>query len=185
MTPAVRLLIASLGFLLAGATSAAAEVIHGSRIIWYCENQGCGCGTCGGGVSFDFNTQNLVDHWSDDADLGVGFGCDGGPYFDPSVTSLNGATGTAYPDSTLEELTMAPPPPYGSFWMWDDLNTTYVMLTGDGLYVKFASRAFHEIHCIYAGVEVEYYVQTDGTPFFTPTLPVQSTTWGQIKALYR
>ncbi len=104
------------------------------------------------------------------------------------LVSFNGSTGRAVPDTNLEDLTIAPDPPY-CCTPDPELNLTCVLLTADGLYVKYAVRSIDEKEeggeCIFGAVEIEFYVQTDGTRAFGPALPVKSSTWGGVKALYR
>jgi hypothetical protein len=86
---------------------------------------------------------------------------------------------------TLEDLSVAPEKlqgPYGGYG-FDVGPGVYVIKTSDGLYVKFDNLSYILNNTYY--VTLEYYVQTDGTPNFGPSVAVQPTTWGRVKALYR
>ncbi|MCH7548850.1 MAG: hypothetical protein IH969_04820 [Candidatus Krumholzibacteriota bacterium] len=128
--------------------------------------------------AFDFSTQTRVGPSSDKADL-----C-----YEQSVNTnyqvwwpLHGTTITASL-SPLEGISVAPEGPYLYFDESLLLGRTYVLLTGDGLYAKLAVRGIN-----FEGFNVtfEYYVQMDGTRNLDTVLPVEPTTWGQVKALYR
>jgi len=56
-----------------------------------------------------------------------------------------------------------------------------IIKTRDPLYAKLVVRSIDEGSV----VDVEYVVQTDGTRVLGPSLAVESTTRGNVKALYR
>jgi hypothetical protein len=152
------------------------EVVHGSATVWfYAFNFS--------GQAIDFDTQTLVSYWADDGDLGVYVSED---QCIADYGLLNGARAKSIPGIALEALTVAPPLPYGASVQLV-LDRTHVVLTNGGVYAKFAFRTI-EVGCprvFRADAVIEYYVQTDGSPNFGPTVPVESTTWGRLKALYR
>lgn len=87
---------------------------------------------------------------------------------------------------TLEDLQVAPSPIGGPLlgdMGYDAGPGVYVVQTSDGLYVKFRNLCFICDNTYF--LKIEYYVQTDGTPNFGPTVAVEPTTWGKVKALYR
>jgi hypothetical protein len=59
------------------------------------------------------------------------------------------------------------------------LTGTFVMKTPENLWVKFTVRGSTGDDVIF-----EYFLQTDGSRYFDP-VPVEQTTWGKVKALYR
>ncbi|MCI0452903.1 MAG: hypothetical protein L0Z51_11030 [Candidatus Latescibacteria bacterium] len=176
--------IAAVGVL--AALPARAEVIHGfARAVDY---NGAG-GSITVGVDFstqltfriDMSNRHLADLQAS-IPVGPGGGCS------TWLVSFNGTTGRSVPGTTLEELEVAPESPYCCIPS-PELNETCVLLTVDGLYVKYAVRSIDETEtggeCIFGGVDIEFFVQTNGTRDFGPVLPVESSTWGRIKALYR
>ncbi|MDH4038654.1 MAG: hypothetical protein OEX18_15645 [Candidatus Krumholzibacteria bacterium] len=59
------------------------------------------------------------------------------------------------------------------------LGPVYVLRTAEGHYVKY-----HMIQVLPAPL-IEYVYQPDGSRILVDILPVQNTTWGAVKALYR
>ncbi len=162
-----------------------AEVIHGVNGVM---DMNLGAPYCVCGYEFDFETQQPLfypPYPPDLTDLGA---LSSGEQFSSSYPItfrlLHGATGLAVVDSTLEALTTAPPLPYANTIPGPAIGRTYVVLTGEGRYVKFAVRTMQEGPG-FGEVGIEFYVQMDGTPYFGPTVAVRPTTWGRIKALYR
>lgn len=155
-----------------------AEVIHGEDTVRFYDGAG---GTIGGVL--DLDSQTVVRWPSSDSDIGATFplNCHLGA---ASLWLRNGTTILAV-DSTLEELTTAPPLPYGTDNSFPPLNTTYVAHTSDGAFAKFTIRDMKYTQCIYVEAVIEYYVQTDGSRDFGPEVGTESTTWSRIKALYR
>ncbi len=102
-----------------------------------------------------------------------------GPMF---YTGINYSYILAVPDSTLDQVTVAPED--SSVYSMDAvpvLGRTYIVKTSDGFYAKFALREFTPDIV----VRIEYYVQMDGTNNLdTTTVPVEQVTWGRIKSLY-
>jgi hypothetical protein len=96
----------------------------------------------------------------------------------------NGAGLLAVPDTTVENITYAPPDISSyEFDVAPTLGQSYVMKTGDGIFLKFSVRQFVP----YVTLVIEYYVQKDGTNNLRDDIivPVRPATWGRIKALYR
>lgn len=134
--------------------------------------------------AFDFSAQAIVDHLSTNADL--------------SYQEMQNHPGdwdffdfsgiVTVPNTTLEQIQQAPVDGY----VFDNdarIGRSYVAKTTDGLYAKFRITEFNDglggddKGC--CSIVIEYYVQMDGTPTFGPALPVDQTTWGRVKALYR
>jgi hypothetical protein len=82
----------------------------------------------------------------------------------------------------LADLDLAPPLP-NRIGSGLDRTGTYVIRTSDGLYAKLRILGYVLDGVLF--LTIEYYVQTDGSPSFEPLLPVKTTTWGSVKALYR
>lgn len=159
-------------------TPAASEVLHGTATTQLFSHQ---CGLDRGGTAVDVHSRTTVDYWSIDADLALSETVNMCGLF--TLWFSNGGLGT-WVGGTLEDLETAPEPttPWVNFL--PPINEACVLKTVDGLYVKFAVRALRdESQPIEA--DIEYYIQTDGTPVFGPSLPVTPKTWGAIKALYR
>ena len=81
-----------------------------------------------------------------------------------------------YSDSTYEELTTAPEDSTlytGAVWAYT--NQTYILRTPQYHYVKF--------RVLYGGwpVQIEYTYQDDGSQI----VPIENTTWGKIKSIYK
>ena len=149
-----------------------AEVVHGyaNLLSTYIEGYG------GSDDGFDFATQTVVS-WSTSETADLSFNLN--VFYEDPVIALKNCLGAAA-DVSLEELSEAPESltPLGGAGV--HLNQTIVVKTGDNLYVKFAARSLPGY-----GIEIEYYVRTDGSRSFGPLLPVKPSTWGQVKALYR
>jgi len=155
-----------------------AEVLHGTATIWFDSS----CGQYWYGSAIDVGTLTTVGYFALEADLALAE-----PVNYCGILHLwfsNGGHG-AVVGGTLEELETAPEP--HSQWVMGMplLNEACVLKTVEVLYVKFAVRALRNPPNGTKEADVEYYVQTDGTPEFGPALPVATKTWGQIKALYR
>ncbi|HXV13114.1 MAG TPA: hypothetical protein VEC56_02815 [Candidatus Krumholzibacteria bacterium] len=152
-----------------------AEVLHGTATLEFWSS----CGLYWGGNAIDFESQSTVGYYVLEADLSLS---------EPvnycgrlNLWFSNGGHG-AQVGGSLEELTTAPEPLGQWVMIMPPVDEACVLKTVGGLYVKFAVRA---LRMGAREVDIEYYVQTDGTPEFGPVLPVTATTWGQIKALYR
>lgn len=129
----------------------------------------------GSDEAFDFVSRTVVS-WRSSAEADLS--CSGNAMGDLMTLNSKNCIGTVV-DTPLEQLSEAPESlvPFGAT---AELNRTYVVKTGDGVYAKFAVRSMD-----WAGILIEYYVQTDGSPSFGPLLPVKAVTWGGVKALYR
>jgi hypothetical protein len=126
---------------------------------------------------FDFETQTVVVYTTESSDLSWGETTpDGEALFFP-----HNADGIVHVPTPLTQLETAPTIAAG-FSSAQNVNPTavYVMRTGSGHYVKFAQHFPDE-----SDLTIEYYVQMDGSRNFGPTVAVQPTTWGKVKALYR
>jgi hypothetical protein len=129
--------------------------------------------------SFDFSEQEIV-WWADPAaDIGIGY------VVDPPLGYMfhscgNNSLMIAVSTTPLEELTEAPED-LGSYGCDGPIviDLTYVVSAPDGVYAKFALRAFTSGDWI-----IEYYVQTDGSRNFVDPVAVSVSTWGRIKSLY-
>jgi hypothetical protein len=130
---------------------------------------------------FDFTTQVQNPAYTPQRDISWCVVVD--PPLGDRFCLWNGA-GILAVDSTVENITYAPPDisSYG-FDVAPILGQAYVLMTGDGFYVKFAVRQLEP----YAHLAIEYYVQMDGTNNLNDDLivAVQETTWGRVKSLYR
>jgi hypothetical protein len=166
--PLVLLVFSSICFLPQAVNS---DVIHGSQGLYatYMAYY-----PYGSDEAFDFVTRALVPWSATSADLS----CAGNAMGDEMTLNSRNCIGTVV-DTPLEQLAAAPEGlvPFGAT---AQLNRTYVVKTGDNVYAKFAVRSMD-----WAGIVIEYYVQTDGSASFGPLLPVEATTWGRVKALYR
>ncbi len=134
--------------------------------------RGIGTSSQGG---WDFSEEAPV-HWLD-GDIAVGYVVD--PPLGWLVWGANGGKIVLLADSTFEDLTEAPADT--SLYKYEEqgiAGATYVCRTGDGHYAKFryVSPSFSMI---------EYAYQTDGTPSFLDPVPVEETTWGRIKSLFK
>jgi hypothetical protein len=168
------LLLASAGF---SPLSSRGDVIHGFQTLspTYVQDQGSIFGEYG----LDFATQTVVPLSSGSADI----------YFfeyyrngQEWVATKNGHGGDV--ETPLVDLTTAPEVlSWGELESPAPLDRTFVVKSGDGLYAKFAVRTVDSEGC--CSVSIEYYIQTDGTPYFGPALAVEASTWGRVKALYR
>lgn len=127
----------------------------------------------GSNEAFDFVTRTVVSWSSTSADLS----CAGNAQGDVMTLNSKNCIGTVV-DTPLQQLSQAPDG-LVPFSVTAQLNRTYVVKTGDNVYAKFAVLSMD-----WAGILIEYYVQTDGSPSFV-LLPVKATTWGGVKALYR
>lgn len=134
------------------------------------------------GGGFDFTTETQSTEYDEYRDIAWCI------VVDPPLGDLfclwNGAGLLAVPDTTVEDISYAPPDIASyEFELAPVLGQAYVMLTGDGVYLKFAVREFEP----YVGLVLEYYVQKDGTNNLRDDIivPVRTTTWGGVKALYR
>ncbi len=138
--------------------AANAEIVHGF-------------GHCGLG-GWDFSDSAAVDLY--EGDLSIVYVVD--PPIGYWMSATNGAAVTMVSDSTLEELTTAPQDPslYDIF-LPALLMETYVIRTVEGYYAKF------RIFLYLPAPTFEYYYQPNGSR----VLPVEQSSWGQIKALYR
>lgn len=85
------------------------------------------------------------------------------------------------PDSTYETLSEAPADPAAYVaGIWFEPNRTWVVRTKEGHYAKLQFVDDLELTMLFY-----YTYQDDGTRFFyDPQVPVEKTTWGQIKLLY-
>jgi hypothetical protein len=126
---------------------------------------------------FDFSTQTVLPHTADESDISYGEEIRGDGWIFHAL-----GYGIVAVEVNLEDLQSAPAIPQ-DYTIGVTLGQTYVMRTDDNLYVKFAVREWDEGGC--CSLVIEYYVQMDGSPNFGPLLPVRSSTWGQVKALYR
>ena len=176
--------IAVIGTIVADGSVIRAEVVHGFADLF--DYRGSGGDIT---AAIDFSTQELfrVDSTnSQHADLVAVIPENGDPCnCFTSLMSFNGATGRQVADTTLYDLTTAPELPYCCFSR-PELDVTYVLRTADGLYVKFAVLSFGaDDLCVAGGATIEFFVQTDGSPYFGSFVPVESSTWGRVKALYR
>ena len=132
---------------------------------------------------FDFSEQRLVPSGGNSEEMDLMYAVVVSPPLGPMFyTGINYSYILAVPDSTLDQVTVAPED--SSVYSMDAvpvLGRTYIVKTSDGFYAKFALREFTPDIV----VRIEYYVQMDGTNNLdTTTVPVEQVTWGQIKALY-
>jgi len=84
-------------------------------------------------------------------------------------------------DSTFQELTFAPEDT--STYSFDapaSVGRVYVVRTAERHYAKFRF-----LECDYAGLEIEYVYQPDGTRKLYDEISVEDDTWGGIKALFK
>jgi len=126
---------------------------------------------------FDFETQSVVVYTTDSSDLSWS---EVVPDAEATLFPHN-AAGIQVVNVPLDELDAAPVIPADYFAeRLVSPTAVYVMRTGQGHYVKFAQHFPDK-----GDLTIEYYVQMDGSPNFGPALPVQPTTWGRVKALYR
>jgi hypothetical protein len=149
------------------------ETIHGTTTLLSTYIEAYGYGSDDG---FDFATQSIMS-WTTSADSDLSFSLD---VFDENpAIALKNCLGTVA-DVSLEALAEAPEEmaPLGGLNV--QLNQTTVVKTADNIYVKFAARSLPGYY-----IEIEYYVQNDGSRSFGPLLAVEPTTWGRVKALYR
>ena len=163
--------ILALGALISASSVARSEVLHGTVTLlpWYM--QGCDCGW---DQAFDFSEQAITSVGSSGANLAFEFGAqDGRPMWSARNASL-----LYYLPVTIESLDTVPET--GTDGRDIRPTGTFVMKTTEPMWVKFTVRGSTGTDVI-----IEYYVQTDGTPYFGPALAVESSTWGRVKALYR
>jgi hypothetical protein len=127
--------------------------------------------------AFDLMTQTIVSVYSDNWDISWSQDMRGGLAF----LSLRDCYGVVL-KMPLEDLQVSPPlpDPLVGERVFDGNSNIYVVRTSDGLYAKFRILGLSV-----TTMTMEYYVQTDGSPSFGPSLPVQGSTWGRVKALYR
>ena len=151
---------------------AAAELIHGTFNSFSC------------GYGFDFSELSCT---TDDclADFGIAqinppISCDAvmACWCGASCSCEIRSTIAILPGTTLAEVEWAPEDP-AAYGCGDCIgsNTVYVIHTADGLYAKF------RFTTPWIPNEVEYYVQTDGTRNLGG-VPVEDSTWGEIKVIY-
>jgi len=156
-------LVVLLATSLAITSTAHAELIHGYTNLW------------NGG--FDFSAQATTN----DFDIGDVFLFH---IFDPPLGwrlasfQSNGILGVS---DSLDGVTTAP----ADTTQYGDLlevmtGITYVVRTRDGLYAKFEFLVWEP----WVTAQIEYYVQMDGSRDLDSTVPVESTSWGRVKALY-
>jgi hypothetical protein len=125
--------------------------------------------------SWDFSDSLLVGEH--DGDLRIIYVVS--PPIGYQYTCENGAAARTVP-GTFEDVVEAPEDPSTyEFYGPALLGPTYVLRTAEGHYVKY-----HMIQVSPAPL-IEYVYQPDGSRTFVAALPVQSTTWGAVKALYR
>lgn len=161
--------------LIVPATASLSEVIHGTVTIR--PNYVLGFPPPGGwDEAFDFATQTLIPMSDPNWDLTFAEDIRGGTW----NLGIRHA-GNIYVTTAIEDVDVAPTLDHRGIGIFS-FDGTYVLKTVDNLYVKFALLGWANIDY---GLNVEYYVQTDGSPNFGPSLPVRTTTWGQVKALYR
>jgi len=135
------------------------------------------------GWDFDFSAQKRVSQ-SDSADVGLGydgcwfpFACFGQPVA-PNLIVIQG--------KTLGDVCGPPENPVwdcvgGSYenCPWGDV--VYIIHTEDGYWVKFAFlEGPASPECCR---QIRYFFQSDGSPNLCP-VPIEPSTWGDIKALY-
>ena len=150
---------------------ARSEILHGTVTLlpWYMP--GCDCGW---DQAFDFSGQAITGINSPGANLAFEFGAqDGMPMWSPRNASL-----LYYLAATIESLESVPET--GAFDPYIKPTGTFVMKTTEPMWAKFTVRGSTGTDVI-----IEYVVQTDGTRYFGPTLAVERSTWGRVKALYR
>jgi len=89
-----------------------------------------------------------------------------------------GAWITAVPDTSLEDLRVAPEnlDDYTSY-LPAYTNITYVVRTVEGHYVKFQFTHLHDL----PNPEIEYYYQTNGSRILCTIVGTEISTWGRIK----
>jgi hypothetical protein len=150
--------------------TASSELIHGTARLYLDADLGCD-------QAIDFSTQTLVGCHTAEADF---------TYYSSLQHPEQLEFGVYYPggwmvtvDTPFEDVSIASL--IGSIDQRVMLNRTYIIRTKDPLYAKLVVRSINEG----LTVDVEYVVQTDGTRVLGPALPVEQTTWGKIKALYR
>lgn len=162
-----------------------ADVVHGVKSVEPTERANWGQWSHD---AFDFDTQTVVTTSSAAADLIYGEDEKGSGWW----FQLYYCQGAVLYNTTLEQVLTAPDAlvELGGAWLSSQVADTriFVIKTDDDIYAKFA------VHHVYDGIngngvcctmEIEYYVQTDGSPSFGPTVATQPTTWGRVKALYR
>ena len=155
---------------------ARAELIHGTLMlqaqsvspipgVWDC------------GTAADFSSQTTVFWASSDADICTSTTASQGTTW--QFLGSNGARILRVSEA-LEDVKEAPTVTN----VISDLyaGATYVVYTGDSLYVKFAVQGFDSQ---LGQATLEYYVQMDGTTDLDSTVPVDASSWGRIKSLYR
>jgi hypothetical protein len=131
---------------------------------------------------FDFTTQTQNPLYTPDRDISWCIIVE--PPLGDRFCLWNGAGILAVADSAVENITYAPPDITSYDFDAIPVNEqAYVLMTGDGFYVKFAVRQFQP----YGQLTIEYFVQMDGTNNLNDDLivAVQETTWGRVKSLYR
>jgi len=148
--------------LLAFVTPGSADIIKGIGVL----EQGC----------WDFSEQKSIPWW-EGADACIAYVVD--PPLGWRVGTANYAT-VAVIDSTFDDVTTAPED--SSAYAYDcpvDFVHTYVVHTAEGHYAKFHILQFIPL------VAIEYAYQSDGSRNLDTGVPVDATSWGRIKALYR
>jgi len=170
--------------ILAAPSAPVAEVVHGFQSLEPTELANWGEWSHD---AFDFETQTIVTTASLAADLIYGedeksFGwwlqlyhCHGAELYTPLEQVLTA------PDQLVE---------LGGASLSSKVadSRTFVIKTDDNIYAKFAVRHVYDGIGSNGGccsMEIEYYVQTDGSPSFGPLLANEPSTWGRVKALYR
>lgn len=145
-------------------------VVHGTADLYPWFMPGCACGW---DQAIDFSTQTIVSKNSTSANLAFEFT----PQHGTPVWSVLHATTFYYLTATIESLLSVPES--GDFHSHIEPTGTFVMKTDENLWVKLTVRGS-------AGddVQIEYYLQQDGSRYFGP-VPTKPSTWGSVKALYR
>ncbi len=164
------LLVSLVLLLLSPSSDARGELIHGTATFtmgptWECAE------------ALDLSTAALVDCHTPDADF----------TYLGDVRMTNTYFGT-YPgrswaqivETPFEEVDVAPDDGYGGAHRVQ-MDRTYIIKTIEPLYAKLVVRAIRHD----TAVDVEFVIQTDGTRVLGPSLTVEPTTWGRVKALYR
>ena len=170
-SPVSKNLICSIVILVvscAATIPATAEVIQGVGIV------------CHG---WNFSTQMCHDECM----LQANEGCDMSityvviPPLGLRVGTWNFATIAMLEDVTFEELEEAPSDE--TLYIYDHparLDVTYVVHTTEGHFAKFKFIFLST----YLFSQIEYVYQSDGSRSFVPSVPVERSTWGAVKALY-
>ena len=128
-------------------------------------------GTAPGGT-WDFSAASVVPWHSENADIGFAVS----PGGNLLVLALGSAEIMALPNVAFEDIVSAPEGSYDS-WAWVVAGQSYVVKTREVHYAK--------IRFIESGSGAfDYAYQTDGSRNLDQRVPVHSTTWGRVKALY-